>query len=68
MDERAKARALKAISADLEVEISTLLEAGISLDEIIEAVKDKYGCNSWKFARTEHRYTSCIIAIFEPLD
>lgn len=47
--------------AELSVEIS---ESGKSLDEVIEYVHQHYGPR-WKFNRTEGRYESCIMAIFE---
>ena len=52
---------LESLNATLEVEIS---ELDVSLDEIIAYVKKRYG-NRWKFDRTEARYESCIMAIFE---
>lgn len=67
MNKREAQKVLRDIEPELSVEISELLKAGITLDEIIQAVLDKYGCNSWKFSRTEGRYKSCIMAIFEPV-
>ena len=55
MNKREAQRVLRDIEPELSVEISELLKAGITLDEIIQAVLDKYGCNSWKFSRTEGR-------------
>lgn len=53
MNKREAQKVLRDIEPELSVEISELLKAGITLDEIIQAVLDKYGCNSWKFSRTE---------------
>lgn len=47
-------------SAELSFEIS---EAGISLDRVIEIVESKYP--GYRFNRTESRYGSCVMAIFE---
>lgn len=47
----------------LEFKIS---ESNISIDELIKYVQKKYG-PQWKFNRTEARYTSCIMAIFEEI-
>lgn len=52
---------LESLTATLEVEIS---ELDASLDEVIAYVKKRYG-SRWKFNRTEARYKSCIMAIFE---
>lgn len=45
---------------ELAFEIS---ESEYDLREIIEAVEMQY--SGWKFSRTEGRYQSCIVAIFE---
>lgn len=47
-------------TAELSFEIS---ESGMTLDEIIELVESTY--KGWKFSRTEARYQTCIMAIFE---
>ena len=52
---------LEGLTATLEVEIS---ELDVSLDEVIVYVRKHYG-EKWRFNRTEARYESCIIAIFE---
>lgn len=49
------------LSRELSFEIS---ECGLSLDEVIRIVEKKFP--GWKFNRTESRYESCIMAIFEP--
>ena len=46
---------------ELDVEIS---EINASLEEIIDYVHKVYG-DGWKFNRTEARYDSCVMAIFE---
>lgn len=47
------------------IEISfEISECELSLNEIIEEVEKKYP--EFKFSRTEPRYESCIMAIFEP--
>ena len=45
---------------ELSFEIS---ESGMTLDEVIETVTKEW--KGWKFNRTEARYQSCIVAIFE---
>ena len=52
---------LDSLSVTIEVEIS---ELDADIWEIEKAVKKKFGEN-WKFDRTESRYESCIMAIFE---
>lgn len=52
---------LEKLNPELSFEVS---ELNISLDELIEYVRKNYG-TSWKFNRTEHRYESCIVAVFE---
>ena len=47
--------------AELSFDIS---ESGISTDELQFYVHAIYGTN-WKFNRTESRYDSCVVAIFE---
>ena len=47
-------------SMEISFEIS---EAGIPLERVIEIVEAKYP--GWRFSRTEARYESCIMAIFE---
>lgn len=46
---------------ELSFEIS---ESEYSLDQIIKAVEQEYP--NYKFSRSEARYESCIMAIFEP--
>lgn len=48
-------------SASLEIDIS---ESTLPLEEIEAAVRENYG-EGWSFNRTESRYESCIVAIFE---
>lgn len=48
-------------NAELSFEIS---ECDASLEEIVEYVHKTYG-EKWKFSRTEKRYMSCVMAIFE---
>ena len=48
---------------ELSFEIS---ESEYSLDQIIKAVEQEYP--NYKFSRSETRYESCIMAIFEPRD
>ena len=46
------------------IEISfEISDSGLTLDEVIERVKSKYP--KFKFSRTESRYDSCVMAIFE---
>ena len=45
---------------ELHFEIS---ECGMELDEVIKLIEQRYP--GWKFNRTEPRYMSCIMAIFE---
>lgn len=45
---------------EISFEIS---EAGIPLERVIEIVEAKYP--GWRFSRTEARYESCIMAVFE---
>ena len=47
-------------TAELSFEVS---ESGMTLDEIIELIESIY--KGWKFSRTEARYQTCIMAIFE---
>ena len=47
-------------SMEISFEIS---EAGIPLERVIEIVEAKYP--GWRFSRTESRYESCIMAVFE---
>lgn len=54
------ARPSDAFSPELSFEIS---ESGMTLDEIIRIVKHDYP--GWRFNRTEARYESCIMAVFE---
>ena len=51
---------LESLEISIEVEIS---EAQEPLSEIIKAVEKKYP--AFKFSRTEGRYESCVMAIFE---
>lgn len=47
------------------IEISfEISESELTLDEIIEEVKKVYP--TFKFSRTEARYESCVMAVFEP--
>lgn len=52
---------LETMNPTLEVEIS---EIDATLDEVILYIQKRYG-RRWKFNRTEPRYESCIMAIFE---
>ena len=45
---------------ELSFEIS---ESGMKLEEIIKYVETHF--DGWKFSRTEARYESCVMAIFE---
>lgn len=46
------------------IEISfEISEVKMPLSEIIKIVEAKYP--AFKFSRTEHRYTDCVMAIFE---
>ena len=51
---------LESLEISIEVEIS---EAHEPLSEIIKAVEDKYP--EYRFSRTESRYESCTMAVFE---
>ena len=51
-------------AATLEFEVS---ECNISIPELTEYVQAKYG-SQWKFNRTEPRYASCVIAIYEEVE
>lgn len=51
-------------TAELSFEIS---ELNITIDELTEYVHRRYG-KHWKFNRTEHRYLSCVMAIYEEVD
>lgn len=54
----------KSFLESLEMEISfEISECEIPLEEIIKEVERKYP--SFTFSRTEPRYTSCVMAIFE---
>jgi len=46
---------------ELSFEIS---ECELPLEEIIKHLEEEFP--NWKFDRTEHRYMSCIMAIFQP--
>jgi len=59
--EEIKMYGIEAMHTELSVEIS---EIDASMDEIIAYVHRVYG-NKWKFDRTESRYLSCVMAIFE---
>lgn len=48
----------------LEFEISDILDAGYTVEDVIKLVATKYP--DFKFSGTERRYRSCIMAIFEP--
>ena len=50
------------LSRELSFEIS---ESNYTHDEIIKAVEQQFP--GYKFNRTESRYDSCIMAIFEPV-
>ena len=39
-------------------------ESNITIEELEAFVKKAYGPN-WRFSRTESRYESCVMAIFE---
>ena len=47
-------------TAEISFEIS---ESGMELSDVIKAVEKKYP--AFKFSRTEGRYESCVMAIFE---
>ena len=47
-------------SMEISFEIS---DSGLTIDEVKARVESKYP--GWKFSRTESRYDSCIMAIFE---
>lgn len=49
---------------ELSFEIS---ESNITIEELTKYVHRRYG-KQWKFNRTEHRYESCTMAIFEEVD
>ena len=51
---------VEAMHVEIDVEIS---EIDASLDEIIDYVHKVYG-DCWKFDRTEARYDSCVMAVF----
>lgn len=50
-----------AMTPELSFEIS---EADITIDELIREVHRQYGYH-WEFDRTEARYDSCVMAIFQ---
>ena len=54
------ARPSDAFSPELSFEIS---ESRMTLDEIIRMVEHDYP--GWRFNRTEARYESCVMAVFE---
>ena len=59
---------IRALNPELSFEISEIDKPIHELiDELQEYVKDRYG-KHWKFNRTEKRYMSCIVAIFEEVD
>ena len=51
------------MNAELSFEIS---EMEITIEELIAYVRKHYG-DFWKFSRTEKRYESCLVAIFEEI-
>lgn len=51
---------LESLEISIEVEVS---EAQEPLSEIIKAVESKYP--EYRFSRTENRYESCVMAVFE---
>ena len=55
---------IKISEPTLEFEISDALDSGIKLEDIISYITNEYP--DWKFNRTEPRYESCIMAVFEP--
>lgn len=50
-------------NAELSIDIS---ELDMTIDEVTEYIHKNYG-DKWKFSRTEPRYESCVMAIFEEL-
>ena len=50
-----------AMTPELSFEIS---ESGLTIDEVIREVHHLYGYD-WEFDRTEARYDSCVMAIFQ---
>ena len=59
---------IRALNPELSFEISEIDKPIHELiDELQEYVKDRYGKHQ-KFSRTEKRYMSCIVAIFEEVD
>ena len=60
-DRQTNKKIVESLSRELSFEIS---ESPYSLEEIIEAVEQEFP--GYKFNRTEARYMSCEMAIFEP--
>lgn len=56
----ARCEFIETVVPELSFEVS---ESGLGLDEIIVAVENKY--KGWKFSRTEARYDTCVMAVFE---
>lgn len=50
--------------AELSFEIS---ESNVTIEELQEYVCKNYG-DKWQFSRTEPRYQSCVMAIFEEVE